>query len=188
MNIIDLTLRVTPKDVGDAKENLKKAWGGHLGTHYDVMNKEFPLEYMELPAVAFDVENKGLDEIRVSDIDLSEVEEYGAVAFCSRFIEKVKYGTKEYFARHPQLSRELIDALLDKHVRIIVVDFSGLRNGTEHTPTDQYCADHGTFIVENACNLSAILAGRMSARFTLGTYPVNFAGMTGLPCRVVARI
>lgn len=26
------------------------------------------------------------------------------------------------------------------------------------------------------------------AHFTAGTYPVNFVGMTGLPCRVVARV
>lgn len=188
MNIIDITLKVTPKDADDAKENLKKAWNGHIGTHFDVMNKEFPLEYMELPAVAFNIEHKGLDEIQVDDIDLNEVPENGAVAFCSNFMKKEKYGTKGYFCNHPDLSKGLIDALLNKHVSIIVVDFSGLRNGKEHTPTDQYCADHGTFIVENACNISSVLAGKKSAKFILGTYPVNFEGMTGLPCRVVARV
>lgn len=188
MSVIDITLRVTPKDVGDAKDNLKKAWSGHLGTHFDVMNKVFPLEYMELPAVVFDVAHCGLDAVQVTDIDMREVPEYGAVAFCSNFMDTVRYGTKEYFASHPCLSRELIDALLDRHVRIIVADFSGLRNGAEHTPTDQHCADRGAFIVENACNLSSVLAGKPSAMFTLGTYPVNFAEMTGLPCRVVARV
>ena len=60
--------------------------------------------------------------------------------------------------------------------------------GKEHTPTDQICADRGTFIVENVCNLAAVLDGQKSAHFTAGTYPVNFVGMTGLPCRVVARV
>ena len=42
---IDITLRITPKMATDAQGNEKKALVGHLGTHFDVMNKEFPLEY-----------------------------------------------------------------------------------------------------------------------------------------------
>ena len=42
--IIDLTWRVDLQTADKAKENLEKAKGGHLGTHFDVMNKEFPLE------------------------------------------------------------------------------------------------------------------------------------------------
>lgn len=188
MKIIDITLKVSPKSAGDAKDNLAKAWSGHIGTHFDVMNKVFPVDYMELPAVAFDVTRRGNAEIQLDDIDIEAVPENGAVAFCSKFIDKVPYGTKEYFTNHPSLSWELIKSLIAKHVAIIVVDFSGMRNGAEHTPTDQYCADHDTFVVENACNIDAVLAGEESAHFTLGTYPVNFEGMTGLPCRVVARV
>lgn len=99
MIIIDLTWRVDLQTADKAKENLEKAKGGHLGTH-----------------------------------------------------------------------------------------FAGVRNGKEHTPTDQICADRGTFIVENVCNLAAVLNGNKSAHFKAGTYPVNFVGMTGLPCRVVARV
>ena len=40
----------------------------------------------------------------------------------------------------------LAQANPDKHVAIIAVDFAGVRNGKEHTPTDQLCADRGTFI------------------------------------------
>ena len=39
----------------DAQGNLKKALTGHLGTHFDVMNREFPLEYIRRQAVVFDV-------------------------------------------------------------------------------------------------------------------------------------
>ena len=47
---IDVTLKITPKMVTDAQGNEKKALVGHLGTHFDVMNKEFPLEYTESSA------------------------------------------------------------------------------------------------------------------------------------------
>lgn len=51
---------------------------------------------------------------------------------------------------------------------------------------DQYCADHGVFIIENLCNLGSILTNTNT--FKANTYPMNYAKMTGLPCRVVADI
>ena len=170
-----------------------------MGTHFDVMNKVFPLEYMELDGVIFDVTNNHkkvaigtdgtfVDEIGTSDIDLDAVKEGMFVAFHTGFIEQEGYATKRYFTEHPQLSFDLIHALLDKHVSIIGVDFAGVRNGKEHTPTDQLCADQGVFIVENLCNLSSVLEGKKQVMYKIGTYPVKFEGQTGLPCRVVARI
>ena len=50
--LIDITLRITPKMTKDAQGNLKKALVGHLGTHFDVMNKEFPLEYVRRQATS----------------------------------------------------------------------------------------------------------------------------------------
>ena len=63
-----------------------------------------------------------------------------------------------------------------------------MRRGGEHTPKDQYCADRGVFIIENLCNLGELLGGEKTARFVARTFPVNFDGMTGLPCRVVAEV
>ena len=189
MNLIDLTTRVDLRTANEAQTNLDKARSGHLGTHFDVMDKEFPLDYMEREAIVFDVSAVGTTrEISIGDIDLSAVPEQGFVALYTGYIEQVAYGTKEYFQFHPCLSMRLIEALLDKHVAIIAVDFAGVRNGKEHTPTDQLCADRGTFIVENVCNLAAVLRGQKMARFVAGTYPVNYVGTTGLPCRVIARI
>ncbi len=110
------------------------------------------------------------------------------VAFASDFIESEGYGTKTYFTEHPTLSVELIDALIEKRVAIIGVDFAGVRRGAEHTPMDQHCADHGVFIIENLCHLNEVLNGWTAARFHAHTYPVNFADMTGLPCRVIADV
>ncbi len=59
---IDITLKITPKMMKDAQGNEKKAFVGHLGTHFDVMNKEFPLEYTELRIgpYFFTAEGRGL--------------------------------------------------------------------------------------------------------------------------------
>lgn len=53
--LIDITLKITPQMVSDAQGNEKKSLAGHLGTHFDVMNKEFPLEFTKRQGVVFDV-------------------------------------------------------------------------------------------------------------------------------------
>ena len=109
---MDLTIKITSKMVTDAQGNEKKALVGHLGTHFDVMNKENPLEYTERKGIVFDV--------------------------------------------------------------------SGIKN------RDIDCADHGVLIVENLCSLHRIL--ERGENFLAHTYPMNYAEMTGLPCRVIAEI
>ena len=184
--LIDITLKITPKMVKDAQGNEKKALVGHLGTHFDVMNKEFPLEYTRRKGIICDVSNITERDIEITDIDLSKVEKDMFVAFYTGFIEKEGYGIKPYFSEHPQLSKDLIDALLEKKISMIGIDFAGVRRGKEHTPKDQYCADRGTFIIENLCNLKNL--AQQTEYFTANTYPMNYADMTGLPCRVVAEV
>lgn len=183
--LIDITLKITPKMVTDAQGNEKKTLVGHLGTHFDVMNKEFPLEYTERKGIAFDVSTVKNRDIDITDIPTNKIEQNMFVAFYTGFIEEHGYGGKVYFTEHPQLSTELIDLLLKKGVSIIGVDFAGIRRGMEHTTTDQYCADRGVFIVENLCNLKSIVD---LEDFTVNTYPMNYDNMTGLPCRVIVKV
>lgn len=183
---IDITLKITPKMVKDAQGNEKKTLVGHLGTHFDVMNKEFPLDYTERKGIVFDVSNiKGRD-IEMTDINMDDITSNMFVCFYTGFIEEESYGTKAYFTKHPQLSNELLEGLLQKNISMIGVDFAGVRRGKEHTPMDQHCADHGVFIIENLCNLGEILNHQNV--FSAHVYPMNYADMTGLPCRVVADI
>lgn len=183
---IDITLKITPKMALDAQGNEKKVLVGHLGTHFDIMNKEFPLDYTERKGIIFDVSKVQNRDIDISDIDINSVNSNMFVAFYSGFIEKESYGTRNYFTNHPQLSNALIEKLLEKNISIIGVDFAGVRRGKEHTSMDQYCADHGVFIIENLCNLNSLL--EYGDKFIVNTYPMNYAEMTGLPCRVVAEI
>lgn len=183
--LLDITLLVTPAMRRAAPEKDDRALVGHLGTHFDVMNKEFPLEYTRREGVVFDVSAICDRDIDTGDIAMDTVEAGQFVAFYTGRIEEEPYGTKAYFAYHPQLSHRLIDALLDRGVSIIGIDCCGIRRGGEHTPADQRCADRGVFVVENLCGLQALVAA--GGRFIAHTYPVNYSGMTGLPCRVVAE-
>ena len=170
--------------VADAQGNENKSLTGHLGTHFDIMNKEFPLKYTERKGIVFDVSSVLNRDIELADIDSDKIEKDMFVAFYTGFIEKEEYGSRVYFSNHPQLSDNLIDVLLEKEISIIGIDFAGVRRGKEHTPKDQYCADRGVFIVENLCNLKKLLNCDC---FTVATYPMNYVGITGLPCRVIAK-
>lgn len=170
----------------DAQGNEKRVLAGHLGTHFDVMNQEFPLEYTEREGIVFDVRGILDRDIECSDVNLNKVEEGMLVAFYSGFIDQESYGSKTYFSSHPQLSLSLIDALVRKRISILGVDFAGVRRGKEHPLMDQFCADHGVFVVENLCNLGKLLEA--GGTFRASTYPMNYGEMTGLPCRVVARL
>ena len=71
--IIDITLKITPEMVKDAKKNEGTALAGHLGTHFDVMDRDFPLEYTEREGVVFDVSSVDGRDIDVSDVHMEKV-------------------------------------------------------------------------------------------------------------------
>ncbi len=185
--LIDLTLQITPELRKSAEGSEERALLGHLGTHFDAMRVAFPLEYTECKGIVFDVRGIVERDIEVSDIAFERVQAGMFVAFYSGFIAEEGYGTKRYFAEHPTLSNALLEALIEKGIAIIGLDFAGVRRGAEHPPMDQHCADHGVFVVENLINLQAILDSG-NDQFIARTFPVNYTDMDGLPCRVVAEV
>ncbi len=183
--LVDITLKITPQILKDSSQDTSISIAGHLGTHFDVMNKEFPLEYTKRKGLVFDVSNVKERDIDIENIDIRKIEANMFIAFYTGYIESTGYGTKEYFSCHPQLSKKLIDLLLEKQVSVIGVDFAGIRRGSEHIPADQQCANRGTFVIENLCNLKSLFD--KSEYFTAHTYPLNYAEVTGIPCRVIAE-
>lgn len=183
---LDITLPVTKQMLGTAWENTAKSLVGHLGTHFDVMDKDFPLEYTQRKAVVFDVSHIKDRDIEAGDIDMDSIEKDMFVAFRTGFVHAEAYGTPRYFKEHPQLGQELITALLDKGISIIGVDCAGIRRGKEHVPADQRCADRGVFVIENLWDLETVLS--CGGRFTAHTYPLRIFGITGIPCRVIAEL
>jgi kynurenine formamidase len=181
---IDLTLKVNPRELSGQNMDVNRFYG-HLGTHFDVMDRSFPLEYTELPGIVFDVAAITGRDIEVSDIDLERIKAGMFVAFHTGFIDRFGYGSEIYRHEHPQLSHQLIEKLTERGVAIIGVDCAGIRRGREHTPADRYCAERGCFVVENLCALGLLAAH--NGRLLIHTYPLNITGLTGLPCRVIAE-
>lgn len=186
--LVDLSLKVTKDFMKKAMDYGKKDHLGHLGTHFDVMNKEFPLEYTRRDAIVFDVSHIVNRDIDTSDIDITKIKENMFIAFYTGLIKEHEYGTDEYFNTNKKLSQELIKKLIEKKASIIAIDCPGIRCGKEHDIADQYCADNNAFVVENVYNLDKILNGEKFKEFKANTYPVNFEAFSGLPCRVIGEI
>ena len=187
---IDLTMRVSAEMTANAMANEKLASFGHLGTHFDVMNLEFPLDFARRSALIVAVEDaakSGMD-IELDSKRLALVQKGDFVIFRTGVSQRVPYGTPGYFTEHPQLSVSLIEALIRRKVAMIGIDAAGIRRGAAHTPMDQYCAERGIFVVENLANLEAVLKEQSCARCDVYTFPVKFEGLSGLPCRVMAEV
>ena len=161
---------------------------GHVGTHFDVMDKEFSIDKIITKGRIFDISHIKTGEVKVNDLDLSSVEKGDFVMFYSGILKQLRYGSKEYFSTHIELSNELINYLIDKEVHFIGIDMSGTQKPDTHLYIDQYCADRGVFIIENLDNLDLLLENASNKSFTVYTFPVNMSGFSGLPCRVIAEI
>ncbi|MGE4267512.1 MAG: cyclase family protein [Deferribacterales bacterium] len=161
---------------------------GHLGTHFDVMDKTFSLDNTERRGFLFDVRNVTDKEIGEGDIDIGKIDENDFVIFYSGCLKEHGYGTSEYIKTGIELSNSLIKLLIDKRISMIGVDFPGIRKQSEHVQADQYCADNDVFVIENLANLDVLCESAHGKEFLVHTYPLNFSGLTGLPCRVVAEI
>ncbi len=186
--LIDLTLEISKELQKNSTVNEVKVSYGHIGTHFDVMNKIFPLEFVERNAIVFNVSSIKNRDINIEDIQSNLIKENMFIAFYSGYIDEIPYGSKEYFSKHPQLSNEILEFMLKKKISIIGIDWAGVRRGKEHTVMDQYCANRGVFIVENLCNVKEVIKTNDYAYFIANTYPLNYKGLTGLPCRVIAKV
>jgi kynurenine formamidase len=175
---------LTPQDVPVSQKELF----GHIGTHLDLMGKNWPDDYFTLSGRAFDVRYVSGRDIDVADVNLDAVKEKEFVFFHSGCLASFTYGSKEYILAPVQLSWDLIHALIEKRVAMIGVDFAGIRLPKEHPRADTLCADAGTFVVENVYALETLLAKAGNGTFTVHCYPMRLTGATGLPCRVIAEI
>ncbi|WP_352399214.1 cyclase family protein [Anaerotignum sp.] len=186
--LIDVTLKMTSKMFVEAIGNAAQCLPGHIGTHFDCTNQEFPLEYLERQGVVFDISTIEGREVESTDIDLSLVEEGMFVAFCSNYSETVGYGSQEYYNKPPKISFEILNELLKRNVCIVGLDFVRSSKCRLKKLIHYFSLEQEPFVIENLCNLKSILNGKKVAFFKACTFPMNYEGFTGNPCRVVARI
>ena len=189
---IDLTLPISTDHWHDLLQQLiaTAQWEklGHLGTHFDVMEREFPLEYCELPGTFFDVSQVRGRDIELADIEQCAIREGDFVIIHTGWLREQPYGTPAYLHAPVVLSMALIHSFIERHVSLIGVDLPGIRPAAEHRAIDSYCAQHGAFVIENLYHLESLARESAGQDMIISTYPMRIQGATGLPCRVVATL
>lgn len=200
--LIDLTLNIHTKDVKAALQTQRSAaeaelptaiarpesqMEGHVGTHFDVMDKEFPIDSFKTSGKLVDISGIRDREIAISDLASSEIDAGDTVIFHTGYMEELGYENRLYWKRSAELSDEAVSYLIAKRIRLIAVDAAGAQKPTKHQKVDRLCADNGIFIVENLANVKALVAHR-NVPFTVYTAPLKRSGLTGLPCRVIVEL
>ncbi|HJU10462.1 MAG TPA: cyclase family protein [Candidatus Binataceae bacterium] len=184
--LIDLSLPVDAKKLA-TEENYKIFIdAGHAGTHFDVVNKTFPLESFKTRGKVIDVSHIRDREVEIEDLGSTEIEAGDFVIFHTGLIDEFGYNTKSYMTRSAELSDRTVDFLLERKVRLIGVDAAGVQKFSKHAAVDAHCADRGVFIVENLNNVRQLLEHSPNP-FLVYTAPVPRTDLTGLPCRVLAE-
>jgi kynurenine formamidase len=160
---------------------------GHVGTHFDVMDKEFPISSFKTSGRLVDISGIRAREVDVSDLVPSKIEAGDTVIFYTGYMNEFGYESPMYWKRSAELSDAAVSYLISRQIRLIAVDAAGAQKPTKHQKVDKLCADNGIFIVENLDNLKALIAHR-NVPFTVYTAPLKRSGLTGLPCRVIVEI
>lgn len=158
---------------------------GHVGTHFDVMDAAFPLESFRTKAQLVDISHVRDREVEVADLP-ETIEAGGMLILHTGYMDEIGYHGKGYNQRSAELSDAAVERITDAQVKLIGVDAAGVQKPKKHVAVDHYCAERGIFIIENLNNVAKLL--ETGGDITIFTMPMNYAGLSGLPCRVLAEI
>lgn len=191
--IIDLTLDLTQafkkfRQFGKMEGGVSPADLGHIGTHIDIMDSP-PLDIQRFISRAhlIDVSNAINLEIDINDTTLPklDIRPGDSVIFRTDWLNKtyLQEPVTTYFEKHPYLSWDLINLLLEKEVNLIGIDAPGIRQGLEHPEVDMYCAAANIFIIENLTDLDKLTT---NVPFDFYCFPAKLTDSTGITCRAIA--
>lgn len=186
--LIDLTLPLSVAQISGGEDYVRKIVdAGHAGTHFDVMDKVFPLESFRTTGKVVDISHIRDREVEIEDIAAVNIEPGDIIIFYSGWIDDLGYDTRhDYVYKSAELSDAVVEYVVARGVRLIGVDAAGVQKPKKHAAVDQYCADRGVFIIENLNNVKKLL--EIDSPFTVYTAPIHRTDLTGLPCRVIAEI
>ena len=172
--IVFFVERFSKDDIGGVKSYLRRII-------HNFSEKGIKTKIITLKTKIHPLEEENIDGIDVIRLDcgdfLDRVNEFSKIA-----PEKREEVAKEYFNDHPQLSKELIQALIEKQIHFIGIDCAGIRQHLEHEEADRLCEQGKIYVIENLCNLAKIV---VDADFTVYTMWLDDEEMTGLKCRVL---
>lgn len=181
--LIDLSLEIDQSNIPD--DSPFRAMG-HVGTHFDVMDKAFPLDSFRTRGQVVDISHIRDREVEISDLP-EDIAEGGIIILHTGYMDEIGYDGKGYNQRSAELSDAAMAHITDRKVKLIGVDAAGIQKPKKHVAADQFCADRNIFVIENLRNVRDLL-GHPAGGLTIYTSPMSYIGLSGLPCRVLAEL
>lgn len=150
----------------------------HFGTHMD-----FPYHMIDdgKKSSDFDLEKfigKG-KVIDINNLDLNSIKDEDVFLLYSGHIEK---GIDNLFTDVPVLDEELVDFLIAKKPKMILLDIP--TPDKFPYPIHKKILGNDILIVENVCNMQLLI----DKKFKVYAIPLNFEKFDGSPCRVFAEV
>lgn len=163
----------------------------HVGTHIDAPFhflsdgkpiSAFPVDFFVRPGVAIDLRHKKAGEtITAEDLRCSHLEQGCAVVLVTGWYRF--FGSEEYL-KHPYLSKEAAEFLVEQGVSIVAVDFLNVdQTFGDVWDAHQVLLGRETLIVENLNNTLALEFGKP---YLFSFLPLKVMGTDGSPIRAVA--
>lgn len=149
----------------------------HFGTHIDFpyhmidngkKSNDFNLEKFIGKGKVIDINNPDLN---INDEDM--------FLLYTGHIEK---GVENLFKEIPALNDELIDFLIEKNPKMILLDIP--TPDSNPYPIHKKILKNNILIVENVCNMKQLIG----KKFKIYAMPLNFSEFDGSPCRVFAEV
>lgn len=156
----------------------------NMGTHIDVMGENVDLGNERLigKGIKFDVSNITNREVKLTDLDLSQIKEGYFVFFQTNFDKY--FNDEEKYNNHTEISIEVVEYLVDKKVNMIGIDALGIGKGKNHGIIDVFLGKKGIYAIENLTNLCKL----PNKDFTVYCMPMKIEGLDALPARLLAEV
>lgn len=167
--------------------NYRLEIGMHAGTHIDtpmhLTNKQIFIDEIDLDSFIgkgclLDVRNENVIAYKEEYSDM--VSENDIVLLYTNHSDK--YGTEEYYTKHPIIDKELADFFIEKKIKMLGIDLPS----PDIYPFEihKMLFNHNILIIENMTNLSELLHIK---RFEIIAFPLKIRAEASM-VRVVAKI
>ena len=181
---------------GDTSNITLITMASHIGTHMDApchfipgakSIDQMPLETFTGPVVTVSVQRGAGEAIPLDDLAKADIQAGDIVFLHTGWA--AKFGTPAY-DRHPYLSVEVANFLVDKRVKMLGIDCVNVEMPIVDRPPDYARPIHHTLlgndipIIENLTNLE-VIAGRRARVFA---FPIKYKDGDGAQTRVVAEL
>jgi kynurenine formamidase len=167
--------------------------GSHTGTHIDAASHyfpggksidQYPLERFVLPGIVLPVANMDDDQpIYVQQIlsGLRDFPKGGAVLIQTEWNQ---YWKTEKYLRHPYLSLEVAELLVERNASLVGIDALNVDSTVQSTDhVHRILLERDLLIIENLAGLTRLQPGKL---YQFSFLPLRLPGLDGSPVRAVA--